>query len=120
MMKKPSPHDRCGGLFFGASMIPEAAASASATANKIAGGGYLITVVGWLSNATTVALVGLAITVLGGAWGFLAYLQNRRNAKAKRAEDAEEHAIRMNLLNIEMENALREKARLDALESANG
>lgn len=101
-------------------MIPEAAASASATANKVSGGGYLITLVGWLSNATTVALVGLAITVLGGVWGFLAYMQNRRAAKAKRAEEAEEHAVRMRLLQAELENAMREKARLDALDAAHG
>lgn len=99
-------------------VIPEAVSSASAAANKVSGGGYLITLVGWLSNATTVALIGLAITVLGGVWGFLAYLQNRRAAKAKRAEEAEEHAIRMRLLQAELENAMRDKARLDALDAA--
>lgn len=97
------------------SVVPEAAASAGvATANKVAGGGYLIILLGWLSDATTIALIGLAITLLGGVWSFMSFLQRRAHAKAKRAEEAAEsaarraeeaaeHAARMRSLNLEIE-----------------
>ena len=95
--------------------IPEVAASAgAATANKVAGWGYLIVLIGWLSDATTIALIGLAITFLGGIWSFMSFLQRRAHAKAKRAEEAAEfaarraeeaaeHAARMRSLNLEIE-----------------
>jgi cell division protein FtsB len=96
-------------------MIPEAAASA-ATANKVTAGGFGVIGMGWLSSTTTIALIGLAITLLGGVWSFLSWLQDRRNKKSKRAEEArlyalaeEEHALRMLVLAAELRNA--EKAR---------
>lgn len=97
------------------SAVPEAAASAGlATANKIAGSGYLIILLGWMTDAVTIALVGLAITFLGGIWSFVSFLQKRSDAKAKRAEEAAEsaarraeeaaeHAARMRSLNLEIE-----------------
>lgn len=87
------------------SVVPEAAASAGvATANKVAGSGYLIILLGWMTDAVTIALVGLAITFFGGVWSFVSFLQKRSDAKAKRAEEAEEHRARMNVLNMEIES----------------
>lgn len=74
-------------------------------ANKLTGGGFLVTGIGWLSSTTNIALVGLFITVLGGVWSFMAFLRNRSDAKAKRAEEAEEHAARMRLLELEIAKA---------------
>ena len=79
------------------SIIPEAAISA-ATANKITSGGFGVIAMGWLSNTTNIALIGLAITLLGGIWSFMAFLQKRKNESAKRKEEEEEHIARMKLL----------------------
>lgn len=83
-------------------MIPETAAASATTANKIAGGGWVLSMAGWLSDATTIALIGLAITCLGGIWSFLSWLQSRRDKKAERAEKAAEHQLRMKLLTAEL------------------
>ena len=85
-------------------MIQETATAtaSAATANKIAGGGYIIVVLGWLSDANNVALIGLAITMLGGIWSFVSFLQHRKDAKAKRAEEREEHEARMRLIELEI------------------
>lgn len=81
--------------------IPEATASA-VTANKLTGGGFSIVAMGWLSNTTNIALIGLGITVLGGLWSFLSWMQSRADKKAKRREEAEEHALRMKVLAAEL------------------
>lgn len=81
--------------------IPEATASA-VTANKLTSGGFGIVAMGWLSNTTNIALVGLLITVLGGVWSFLSWLQSRADKKARRKEEAEEHALRMKVLAAEL------------------
>ena len=97
---------------------PVAAASA-ATANKLTAGGFGVIGMGWLTNTTTIALMGLAITVLGGVWSFISFLQNTKlkkardeEAKAKRAEEArlaalaeEEHELRMLVLQAELKRA---------------
>ncbi len=67
---------------------------------------------GWLSNTTTIALIGLAITTLGGVWSAWAFFQSRADKKAKRAEEAklyalaaEEHELRMLVLKAELKRA---------------
>lgn len=87
---------------------PVAAASA-ASANKLTAGGFGVIGMGWLTNTTTIALIGLAITCLGGVWSAWAFFQNRADKKAKRAEEArlaalaeEEHALRMQIMQAEL------------------
>ena len=86
----------------------DGAASASASAamaNKLIGVGNITILVGWLSDATTIALVGLAVTVLGGVLSVSTWRQRRRDMQEKRIEEKEEHEARMRLIQIEIDRA---------------
>lgn len=87
--------------------IQEAAASAAVgiSGNKVAAGGFGLTLFGAATKAELVALAGLVITLLGGIWSFLSFLQRTRHANDKRREEAEEHAARMELIRAQIKEA---------------
>ena len=97
-------------------IIPEAASSAgAATANKLSGGGFLISLIGGMTNADTIAVIGLVITLFGGIWAFLSFLQRRKYEKEKRAEEAEEHALKLEILRAELAALKGPNAFIEAL-----
>lgn len=68
-----------------------AADKASSVANKVTGAGFGVTLFGGITSEQCAMYIGLIITVLGGIWSFMAFMQKRS-----------EHKIRMKILEAEL------------------
>jgi len=57
--------------------------ASAAAANKATLGGYMGLLYGWATDSSNAIMVGLFVTLLGGIWAFVAFLQKRKEHKLR-------------------------------------
>ena len=102
-------------------MIPEATASGAVSAGKINLGGAVALLVGWASNATVIAIVGLLLTIAGFVWSRIdarakrreeheAHVRDEEERAERMRQEEEEHQARMKILQLQLDAAVEEAA----------